>query len=132
MSFSVLHNIIKEADGSFRVNFGVTGQLPAGLKGRVSVSRRPDHSFYTIENIADHAGRGPAFSTLEDARKLVARVESDIAAILKGTDPSTNASYTGRGAVAPRTAAPPAPTTVAVNKPPVANGAVVGTNSKLF
>lgn len=138
MSFTVLHNVVKTGS-RYRVMFGVTGDVPAKLTQagapRLSVSRRPDHSFYTIDQIHRHGNGGPSFNTEAEAKLLIDRVNADVQRILNGRNPETEATLRNRGEVCPKTVTPPAPpkpTTVAVNNPPSSAGAVAGTGGHQF
>jgi hypothetical protein len=87
--------------GSYGARFEVSGDIPE-RPGKLSVSRRPDHKFYSLSDLQAHNGSGPSFPVIEGARMLVQRVYDDFHRVLDGEDPSTDTHLCGRGDVWPK------------------------------
>lgn len=55
-----------------------TGSFP---EGEVSLSRKPDHCFYSIDNLPAHDGHAPGFKSSADLESYIKRVATDVGKI---------------------------------------------------
>lgn len=94
------YEVYETSQNSWRVRFEYEGPESYAWKGRLSVSRIPNHAFYYPNKIAEHNGQGPHFASPELAMLLVDRVTSDFKYLKDGKDPSTSPELVSRGPVA--------------------------------
>jgi hypothetical protein len=103
MNYSIEGHAVKEPDGFYTLRIREGGETPL-RHGRVSLSRIPNHDFFTLGSLANKGGL-PKFEYIEGVDLLFGRIVSDIQSVIAGKDPSIGG--VDRGPIWPQKGAPP-------------------------